>query len=333
MKTKIVYCLISDSNDYFYEQLLISLCSLRVHNPNVLVEVVCDNATFNTFIGNRRGIFNYNIHTVVVETPEGWEKWERSRYLKTNLRMLTKGDYLYIDTDTVICSSLDFIDTIPYSVAAVNDSHVERPLPSYSQRRHDTEKWIWGEAKKANVDITGLCHYNSGVMFVKETEKAYELYSKWAEKYRLLLGKGVRVDQLPLLLVNKEMGDIISPLEPSANCQVSFKEGRERLSDAHIIHYFPGQGKTILSSPWLLDPIKESGEINISIRRIIDDPYAFFSQESLIIWGDEVELIKNSLLEVCRSNCKVVYCFVTFMKIYQKIIKHLKRLIRMSSTR
>lgn len=306
---------------------MISLCSLRKHNPNVQVEVVCDNATFNTFTGNRRGIFEYNIHTVVVETPAGWEKWERSRFLKNNLRMLTKGDYLYIDTDTVICSSLDFIDDIPCSVAAVKDSHVERPLPGYSQRRHDTEKWIWGEAKKANVDITGLWHYNSGVMYVRETKEAYELYSKWAEKYKLLLGEGVRVDQLSLMLVNKMMGDIISPLDPAVNCQVSFKEGRVMVQAAHIVHYFPGQRKNILSSPWLLDPIKESGEINISIRKIIDDPCSFFSQESMIIWGDEVEIIKNSLLEVCRSSHKVVYCFVAFMKIYQKTKKHLKRLM------
>lgn len=327
MKTKIVYCLISDINDYFYEQLLISLCSLRKHNPYAEVEVVCDHDTFNTFTGNRRGIFDFNIQTVVVETPSDWGKRERSRYLKTNLRELTKGDYLYIDTDTIICSSLDLVDDIPYSVAAVRDSHVGRPLPSYSRRRHETEEWIWRTAKAANVDVTGMLHYNSGVMYVKEAEIAHQLYVKWDEKYKSLLEYGVSIDQLPLLLVNKAMGNIISELEPSMNCQVSFKEGREMLSDAHIIHYFPGQEKNILSSPWLLDPIKETGKVNVTIQKIIDDPYSFFSQESMIVWGDGVRILKTPIWKAFSSSPKLVDCLISILRVYQKTISRMRKQI------
>lgn len=327
MKTKIVYCLISGSADYYYEQLLISLCSLRKHNPNVEVEVLCDNDTLNTFTSNRRGILEYNIHPNAVEVPSEWGKQERSRYIKTNLRKLTKGDYLFVDTDTVICSSLESIDAIPYAVAAVRDSHVARPMPAYSQRSHDTEKWIWREAKKAEIDATGLNHFNSGVMYVKDTEKAYELYSKWAEQYKSLLAHDVKIDQLPLMLANKAMNDIISPLDPTFNCQVCFKEGRDLIPNAHIIHYFPGQGKTILSSPWLLDPIKESGTINGQIQKIIDEPCSFFYQESMVVWGDDLRTTIVPMLKAYKEIPQVINCFISFLELYQKIKKHLKRLI------
>lgn len=325
MKTKIVYCLVSDSNDYYYEQLLISLHSLRKHNPRAEVEVVCDSDTYGSFTGNRRGIFNYDIRTNVVETPAEWGKWERSRYIKTNLRRLVKGDYLFVDTDTIVCSNIEFVDDIPHAVAAVKDSHLERPLPRYAQRRHDTEKWIWRNAKKAGVDVAGIYHYNSGVMYVKDTEAAYELYAKWAENYSWLLARGAKVDQLALLLANKSLNNVIEPLDPALNCQVCFKEGRERLAGAHIVHYFPGQGKNILSSPWILDPIKESGRINISIQRIIDDPGSFFAQESMIAWGDEVALIRTPLM---GGGQKAFNCFIWLMGKYYHIKRHLRKVVK-----
>ena len=204
MKTKIVYCLVSNGKDYYYEQLLISLCSLRKHNPDAVVEVVCDHATSSTLKGERSGIFEYGVQINSVETPAEWGNWERSRYIKTHLRTLTQGDYLFIDTDTVICASLDAVDDIPYEIAAVKDSHLDRPLPKSSQCQHDTEHWIWGQAQKVGVNIEGLWHYNSGVMYVKDTQKAYDLYAKWSEHYSKCLAHGAKVDQLPLLLSNHE---------------------------------------------------------------------------------------------------------------------------------
>lgn len=322
MKTKIVYCLVSNSKDYYYEQLLISLCSLRKHNPDVTVEVVCDRDTYDTLKDNRSGIYDCNIKVNTVETPKEWGNWERSRYIKTNLRNLTKGDYLFVDTDTVICSSLECIDDIKYDVAAVRDSHVERPLPKITQCQHDTEFWIWGQAQKAKVDIEGLWHNNSGVMYVKDTPKAYELYSKWADNYTKMLAHGAKVDQLPLLLSNHEMEDIIAPLDPRLNCQVAFDEGRTMVQEAKIIHYFPGQKKTLLASPWILDPIKETGKIPVTIQRIIDNPQTFFDKMSMVVEGDSASLIETRyLLEASRTCPKAFNIFVYMLNRYLSIKK------------
>lgn len=324
-KTKIVYCLVSNSKDYYYEQLLISLCSLRKHNPDAVVEVVCDHDTSSTLKGERRGIFEYGVQINSVETPAEWGNWERSRYIKTNLRTLTRGDYLFIDTDTVICASLEAVDAIPYEIAAVKDSHLDRPLPKFSECQHDTERWIWGQARKAGVNIEGLWHFNSGVMYVKDSPKAYELYAKWSEHYSKCLAHGAKVDQLPLLLSNHELNGVISPLDPKMNCQVAFDEGRKMLPGVKIIHYFPGQKKTMLASPWILDPIKETGKINASIQHIIDQPDQFFDKMSMVVTGDAAALVDTHYLLEAYTTCpKVFKVFVYLLNRYLSVKKKLR---------
>lgn len=326
MKTKIVYCLVSDNEDYYYEQLLISLCSLRKHNPDTIVEVVCDNETFATLHDSRSSIYDYDIIVTPVETPRDLLKIEKSRYLKTNLRRLTRGDYLFVDTDTIICSALDYIDDFSFDIAAVRDSHVDRPLPKRSQCRHDAEHWIWREAKKSNINIEGLWHFNSGVMYVKDEEVAYELYAKWAERYSELLRYGVQVDQLSLLLSNNEMNNVISLLDPKMNCQVLVEEGRNRVESADIIHYFPGKQRTLLSSSWIMDPIKETGRINLSIQGIIDEPQKFFNELSKVVMHDEASLLNTtSLLKLYMSCPKEFKVWMKVFRGYYKVKKCLNK--------
>lgn len=307
MRTKIVYCLVSDNTDYYYEQLLISLCSLRKHNPDATVEVVCDNDTFTTLKGTRGAIYDYGINVIPVETPVEWAKFERSRYLKTNLRKLTRGDYLYIDTDTVICTSLDFVDGFSFNIGAVKDGNIEGPLPKCSKGKHETERWIWEKAKKIDVNIAGLFHYNSGVMYVKDSEVAYELYSKWWDLYCFYLKSGIKIDQFSLLLSNGEMKNAISALPNQMNCLVYFEEGRDKLDDANIVHYFPNKGKTVLSSPWVLDYIKETGKLSASIQRIVDNPRDMFRCLPKITDKIETTFLRTSSLVEAYTACPKVF--------------------------
>ena len=53
MKTKIVYTVVSDETDIFIEQALLSIFSLRKHNPNAYVELVIDSLTNESTKGKR----------------------------------------------------------------------------------------------------------------------------------------------------------------------------------------------------------------------------------------------------------------------------------------
>jgi cellulose synthase/poly-beta-1,6-N-acetylglucosamine synthase-like glycosyltransferase len=53
MKTKIVYVLTSNEKDLLLEQLLLSLYSLKYHNPTADVYLVVDQDTFSSIKGCR----------------------------------------------------------------------------------------------------------------------------------------------------------------------------------------------------------------------------------------------------------------------------------------
>ena len=133
MRTKLVYVLASTENDLFYEQCLISVYSAQLYNPNIKIVLVVDNKTHSTLKGNRKEITDYVDDIIVKDFPEETSMFMRSRLLKVELRSLVKGDYLYVDCDTLIVDSLESIDWVSESIAAVLDGHVKlKNHPTYA---------------------------------------------------------------------------------------------------------------------------------------------------------------------------------------------------------
>ena len=97
MQTKIVYTLVSDESDTYLEQALLSVYSLRLHNPQAIVELIVDQFTSKTIVDKRSEIRKFITDLITVDVPEDYTKVQKSRYLKTNLRQFVKGDYLFID--------------------------------------------------------------------------------------------------------------------------------------------------------------------------------------------------------------------------------------------
>ncbi|MBQ0060663.1 MAG: hypothetical protein KBT15_02660 [Bacteroidales bacterium] len=122
INTKVVYVLVSCESDYYCEQLLMSLFSLKYYNPDVDVELITDSKTYQSFVGNRAMIKKDCNRTRVFDLPNELNREQKSRYLKTNLRNLIHGNYLFLDTDTIITGSIAEIDNLRCDVGAVLDS-------------------------------------------------------------------------------------------------------------------------------------------------------------------------------------------------------------------
>lgn len=117
MRTKIVYALISDGNGLFFEKAFISAWSVRHYNPNVYITVVLDNKTRKVLDPEAYRNFSKLINEeIVVSFTDNSTNMEKSRWLKTKLRELVKGDFLFLDVDTIVCSDLADIDNSIYSV-------------------------------------------------------------------------------------------------------------------------------------------------------------------------------------------------------------------------
>lgn len=231
MQTKIVYVLTCNDSNFYYEETVISAASARYYNPKATIEVVVDQDTA-LYMEQRNGLLSRYVNDIItVQTPEDYSPMQRSRFLKTQLRKFVKGDYLFIDTDTVICSSLQEIDRIEGEVCAVYDFNVRSTIMDRSYvDRNCAEKVGWLE-ELANENII-----NSGIMLVRDTDAARQLYESWSENWSYCHNNGMDRDQVCLCRANKQCGYIVRIIENEWNCLVK-SDGIEYAKEAKILHY------------------------------------------------------------------------------------------------
>lgn len=268
MTTKIIYVIVSDETDTYLEQALISVYSARQQNQDAHISIVIDDLTAETIINKREEINKYIDDTIVINIPGEHSKAYRSRFIKTNLRNLVKGDFLFIDTDTIICDKLNDIDNIKWDICAV------RELNKYNNFS-DEEPWMYQLAQKVGIEkeLWGEPYFNSGVMYVKDTETTHSLYNKWHQYWQDYTQKGLHTDQTPLCMANKIEGHPIHLLDDTWNCQIKY-EGINYACSAKIVHYFYGmdENEFLFSTHSIFNTIKETGYIPSFIKEIAHNP-------------------------------------------------------------
>ncbi len=264
MNTKIVYVLVSDDSDYYYEQVMLSIRSLINYNPEARVEVLVDNVTYATLVGKREAIKQY-ADVIEVDTPAGYDKMRRSRYLKTNMRNLVAGDFLFLDCDTVICESIEETDKLDVELGMVAD--LNGPLLLYDGNT------ISKGLKAGFPDFTGKPYFNSGVIFVKDTDMNRRFFNSWYENYLKSESHEVFNDQPALCQTNAEFGNIISEIPGIWNCQFKMK-GFPYLKKSKVMHYYANNGNNVLSFhiKELFDRVKLTGDVNEQIMQLLRKP-------------------------------------------------------------
>lgn len=323
MRTKIVYVVTSDETDVYLEQALLSVFSLRKHNPNAYVELVVDQDTNATIVGKREEILKYIDNKVVVNVPKEYNKLSRSRWLKTSLRQHVKGDFLFIDTDTIVTDNLEEIDSFTGDIGAVKDEHVllgKNRGKKTIQNSAKLDGWRWSET---------LTYYNSGIMFVKDsalTHKFYQMWhNKWVDKYRKTSDHR---DQPPLAVTNELFQYPIGELSGEWNCQI-IRNGILYLANAKIMHYWMYNKD---SHPWIfynhdiLNEIKDLGYVSDKISKLVDEAKSSFDVPNMIIFGEDLECLKykkfiqTPLFSICKANRRVFSLFNNTAKLIQKAI-------------
>ena len=229
MKTPIVYTLISSEKDYFLEELWVSLYSLRQFHPEVTVNVLVDEPT-KKYVERFPELCAMITNIVVVPVPENYNAKQRSRVIKTTVRNVIDGAYLFIDTDTVICKPLDDIDNLTCDIAAVPEEHLMLKDLTFSP--------VNGIKNLFGVDISDSKYwFNSGVMFVADNLTTREFYTLWNQKWEYsCFVKGNSQDQPALSVANKESNMLISELPGIYNSQVAMS--LKYFADAAIVHWW-----------------------------------------------------------------------------------------------
>jgi len=291
MKTKIVYVVISDANDCYFEQVWASAWSLRHYNPDAHVVVLTDEATKDTIYSDaRKEALNYIDEVVIVEFDGEYNNMERSRWIKTNMRDLIAGDFLFIDADTIICGSLSDIDNWTCSIGAVLDSHCHAKDNCDNVVFQDM--YVNRLKLVYNAEYHGEDVFNSGVMFVKDDEKAHVFFDTWHRNWLLSRKKGFKIDQLSLLKTNIELDFPIAELPGEYNCQIPFSI--QYLTRALIVHTFAHQRSkqpiSVIMGNKLYMDIKQVANIDDNTAQTLLHCKETFTSPSYIVGKDWIKL-------------------------------------------
>ena len=279
MQTTIVYILTSCEKDFYLEQLWLSLYSLRLHNPKAKVVLLTDDKTEISLVGNRAKIKEYLTEIKIVNVPSDYSSKERSRFIKTTFRKYLKGNLLFIDTDTIISEDLSSIDEVDADVGCVLDYHapLERMIDGVAIRHR-----IF---KLFGVDVSNESYYyNSGVMFVKDTNLSHRLFEEWHKNWQIsAFEKRQCFDQPALMVADKFCGHVIKELSGVWNCQVL--TSIQYLHRAKILHFFNNtwEGKAEWSPFFDKEnyvQLKQNGEISKEMKKNIKDPKSAFYSPS-----------------------------------------------------
>ncbi len=280
MKTKLVYVLTCTGNDKYAAMVVLSLYTFKIHNPTSNAFVVMDESTHLALEKDRSSILD-NATSVVVDIPPEYNVMQRSRYLKTNLRRIVEGDFLYIDSDTFVTGSLDDVDDTDADVAMVTD--LNRPLEQ-GNTNDDIERSI----RAGFCDLENEPYFNGGVMFARDTPVAHKLFDKWHECWKKSLANGVPQDQPALCEANRVLEHPIKKLSGIWNCQYRYLNNVDYgkfLKNVKILHYYAVVDFGFLLT-FLIERTRKKGEVDAVVATIVRHPILLvrFHQVSMLRW-------------------------------------------------
>ena len=231
MNTKVVFVLVCHGDDYYYRQLRLSMQSLIFNSPRCKIEIVADKETAS-FLRQENSSILYNAAIHSVNLPDSYEDLKKSRWLKTNLRKLVSGDFLFLDTDTLVSENLAGVDKISADIAAVTGSH-------------GSPKRLLSGKVKALLQDSGFSGYkdgpyfNTGVLFVKDTPTAHLFFENWHSTWSgAASSTGVLYDQPSFFMTNFRLGWPVKYLPDRLNCLVCSDMGIHFFKSATIIHWY-----------------------------------------------------------------------------------------------
>lgn len=228
--TKYLFVLTSSPKDFYLEQTLIAIASLRFHNPGAFVTLLTDDKTAETFTGARavikEAVDELNVQTI----DEKFSPMLRSRYLKTVMRNVVDGDFLYLDSDIAVVGDLSIPEDWTGGIYAVLDFHT-------NLHKAINRKKVLANAKRLGFSpILNDELFNGGVMFASDTPNSRAFFKKWHELWLYCVSKDFPFDMASLAETDFSFGYTIQKMPGEWNCQLAY--GNRFLPTAKVLHFF-----------------------------------------------------------------------------------------------
>ena len=253
MKTKLVYVIACAPDKYYLEQGVIAAFSARTNNPDAEIVLIVDDKTDDLITNSRKEILEFISQKIVVPFDEECTMMYRSRWIKTSVRDLVDGDFLFIDSDTLVLKPLDEVDSFTCLMGAVPDSHL--PVKDFGESLL--------KATKKKVAATGLdiekedLYFSSGVLFVKDCPETHKFYEEWHSIWLKNTEHGVGIDQPSLALANIAAGHLLERIPDGFNC-VMYTEP-DFAKDSSILHFTAFRNPSWLFTERIYQLVRQEG--------------------------------------------------------------------------
>lgn len=303
-KLNVVYVIVSSGEDFFCKQLLISILSLRYRMENkVNIILLTESSTKEYLETGKNKILDLIDELVEQKLDDKYSAGAKSRILKTIMRNVINGDFLYIDCDTVICENLESIKFFQHSCAVLdNHQSVNKEINEFKICVRNAEKMGY------SVGYQGK-HMNSGVIWCKDDNVTRNFFENWYKLWLQGYDNGIYIDQLSFNEVNNRMDGVIHEMEGIWNCQLRY--GIRFLAEAKILHYFASNMNDgckygyYLTNKKFLNELKINEEIPERFVKIIISPRCAFGTPIIEDINSENYIIINSNVgALCRIILK-----------------------------
>lgn len=228
--TKYLFVLTSSPKDFFCEQTLVAIASLRAHNPGAFVTLLTDDRTAETLVGKRAALKESVDEFKALKLPETLSPMQRSRYLKTVMRNEVDGNFLYMDSDIAVVGDLKIPEEWENGIYAVLDFHTNLHKAINRKKVLRAAKML-GFSPILNDEL-----FNGGVMYAGDTPRNRDFFRKWHELWEYSVSKGYPYDMAALAETDFSFGYVIQKMPGEWNCQLAY--GKKFLPNAKILHFF-----------------------------------------------------------------------------------------------
>lgn len=319
---KILYILVSTESDYYYEQALISMMSAKHQMPGCTISLLTERETDNSLKDSRSLINEYISEKNVIDLDSSFSPMQKSRWLKTSMRKYVKGNFLYVDVDTVFAAPID--------EALFSEDIMGVPDGNCPLKRHPMRWFIEDNLKKVHFSNTLDYHINSGVLFFKDSPSAYVFAEKWHNRWKETCKKNICIDQTSLHQAIIDTGNILKILPDCMNAQ--FGRNINTLAKAVILHYYSSWANDSLYKPAykllqknFLEKVRENPKSE-TVLKLIQNPKEAFDENTYIMAKDYSEFINSeliqNLLRMRLSADKADLRLYAFLMKQNQIIKH-----------
>ena len=286
-----IYVLTTNGNNYLEEQAYLSQYSLKYFNSDAKIYTLTDQDTFEYLNKKQDCLLKKTSELIKVDCPTEYTMKERSRYLKLKMRKAVSGDFIYIDSDTIICGNLSELSNTNASVAQVYDLHIPYAKNPFLQKN------TISKIKKSKLTYTPVTYFNGGVIFSKDDKTAHDFFSSALETWIKYETKNFCVDQIAYNYANHQMNYFIKELDGIYNCQVT-ENGLRYLAQAKIIHYFKTTNNStfLLAHESVLKKIRKEQNVSPDIEKMIVNAKNQFSDNAIILSDVNKIAVYNSYL-------------------------------------